>query len=141
MSEPVNLGDSVISSADTGSVITEGPGGVGYQKGFAEAKSVLLSINFTYGSGGSTLKVVVETTPDQGTTWIEVYRAAFTTASGQRIVNLSALTAISSPYTPAALSDDTAKDGIIGDRFRVKKIVAGTYAGNSSLSVRATPHK
>lgn len=146
MSEPLNLGDSVIGAATAaaGETITSASDAAGatqaYVSGLGNVLAALLSINFTYGSGGTTLKVIIETSLDQGTTWIEVYRAAFTTASGQRIVNLSALTPVTTPYTPAALSDDTAKDGIIGDRWRAKKISTGTYAGNSSLSVRLQPH-
>lgn len=143
MTAPLNLGDSVIAAATAGEVITSAADRNGATQAYVEIDdavlAVLLSVNFTYGSGGTTLKVVVETSVDQGTTWTEVYRAAFTTASGQRLVNLSALTPVTSPYTPAALSDDTAKDGVIGRRWRARKIVTGTYAGNSSLSVRMTP--
>jgi hypothetical protein len=142
MSEPLNLGDSTISAASadaTGSVITSGVDGVGYLSGLGDYLSANLEINFTYGSGGTTLKVVIETTFNQGTTWVEVYRAAFALASAERVVNVSALTPLTSPLTPAALSDDTVKDGVFGDRWRARKIVAGTYAGNSSVSVRMQP--
>lgn len=143
MSEPLNLGDSPIiaASADaTGSVITTGVDGVGYLSGLGAYSGANLEINFTYGSGGATLKVVIETTFNQGSTWVEVYRAAFSTSSGERVVNVSASTPITSPLTPAALSDDTVKDGVFGDRWRARKIVGGTpYAGNSSVSVRMQP--
>ncbi|MBK5958109.1 hypothetical protein CCR97_08245 [Rhodoplanes elegans] len=146
MISPLNLGDSVIGAATAaaGEVITSSADINGATQAYLEIEddvsAVLLSVNFTYGSGGSTLKVIVETSVDGGTTWTEVYRAAFTTASGQRLVNLSALTPVS-PYTPAALSDDAVKDGIIGPRWRARKIVSGTYAGNSSLSVRMVPRR
>lgn len=141
MSEPLNLGDSVVSAATSasGEVITSGPDGVAYLRDLGDCKGANLQINFTYGSSGSSLKVIIETTLDQGSTWIEVYRAAFTTASGQRVINVSALTPITSPLTPAPLSDDTVKDGVFGDRWRARKIVTGTYAGNSSVSVRMQP--
>ena len=142
MSEPLNLGDSVVAAATAadGEVITSGPDGAAYLRDLGDCKAANLQINFTYGSGGASLKVIVETTLDQGRTWIEVYRAAFTTASAQRVVNVSALTPITSPLTPAALSDDTVKDGVFGDRWRARKIVTGTaYAGNSSVSARMQP--
>ncbi len=142
MSEPLNLGDSVISAASadaTGSVITTGIDNIGYLSGLSAYHAANLEINFTYGSGGATLKVVIETTFN-GTTWVEVYRAAFTTASAERVVNVSALTPITSPLTPAPLSDDTVKDGVFGDKWRSRKIVGGTpYAGNSAVSVRMQP--
>lgn len=144
MSEPLNLGDNAITTATTGEVITSASDAAGasqaYLSGLGDKLGATLSINVTYGSGGSTLKVIIETSIDQGTTWLEVYRAAFTTAGGQRIVNVSALTPKTTPLTPAALSDDTVVDGLFGDRWRARKIVTGTYAGNTSVSVRMQPH-
>lgn len=145
MSEPLNLGDSAITAATAaaGTVITSGVDESGattaYLSGLGDILSALLSVNFVYGAGGTSVKLIIENSIDQGTSWIEVYRAAFTTASGQRLVNLSALTAMATPYTPAALSDDTAKDGIIGDRWRARYISVGTYSGNTSISVRMQP--
>lgn len=140
MSEPLNLGDNAITTATAGEVVTSASDVNGatqaFLSGLGEKLGATLSINFTYGSGGTTLKVVIETSLDQGTTWLEVYRAAFTTSGGQRIVNVSALTPKTTPLTPAALSDDTVMDGVFGDRWRARKIVTGTYAGNSSVSVR-----
>ena len=140
MSEPLNLGDNAITTATAGEVITSGSDANGstqaYLAGLGDKLAATLSVNFTYGSGGTTLKVIVETSLDQGTTCLEVYRAAFTTAGGQRVVNVSALTPKTMPLTPAALSDDTVMDGVFGDRWRARKIVTGTYAGNSSVSVR-----
>lgn len=143
MSEPLNLGDNAITTATTGEVITSASDAAGatqaYLAGLGDKLGATLSVNFTYGSGGTSLKVIIETSLDQGTTWLEVHRAAFTTAGGQRIVNVSALTPKTTPLTPAALSDDTVMDGVFGDRWRAKKIVVGTYAGNSSVSVRMQP--
>lgn len=143
MSEPLNLGDAAISAASAtaaGEIITQGIDNVGYLSGLGDKLGANLEINFVYGSSGATLKVVIETTFNQGVTWVEVYRAAFTTASAERVVNVSALTPLTSPYTPAALNDDAVKDGIFGDRWRARKIVGATpYAGNSSVSVRMQP--
>jgi hypothetical protein len=99
--------------------------------------AVTLQANFTYGSGGTNLKVDVETSLDQGTTWIGIARFAFTTASAEKTVNLSGLTPVTTVYTPATLSDDTVKDGILGDRLRCRITSTGTYAANTSISVRA----
>lgn len=146
MSEPFNLGDSTIAgetSAD-GEVITSATDAQdvsrAYISGLGDYRGANIQVNFTYGAGGTTLKVIVETSLDQGTSWLEVYRAAFTTSSGRRVVNVSALTPKTTPLTPAALSDDTVVDGLFGDRWRARKIVTGTYTGNSSVSVRLQPH-
>lgn len=135
-----NLGDRAITTALTGEVITAAPDDQGatqeYLGNLDGMLAATLSVNFTYGSGGTTCRVTVETTLDQGLTWIEVARFLFATASEHNVVNLSALTPVTTVYTPAALSDDTVKDGIFGDRWRAKVTSTGVYAGNTSVSVR-----
>ncbi len=138
-----NLGDAAlaaINAATTAAVITSAPDAQGATQGHIDRLqgmlAAVISVNFAYGSGGTSLKVIIETTLNQGATWVEVARLAFTTAAAEKIVNLSALTAKTTPYAPAALSDDTATDGILGDRFRCRILTVGTYAGSTSLSVR-----
>jgi hypothetical protein len=140
MSEPLNLGDNAIAAATAGEVITSASDANGasqaYLSGLGDIAAACLQVNFNYGSGGTSVKITIETTLDQGVTWIEVARLAFTTTSAEKLVNLSALTPKVAAYSAVALSDDTAVDGILGDRWRAKKIVLGTYAGNTSVSVR-----
>ena len=138
-----NLGDvalAAINAATTATVVTSSSDSAGnaqaYIDGLEGMLAASLSVNFTYGSGGTSLKVIIETSLDQGTTWIEVWRAAFATASEQNVVNLSGLTPKTTPNTPAALSDDTCLDGMFGDRWRARILAVGTYAGNTSLSIR-----
>ncbi len=130
-----NLGDvalTAINAATTATVVTSN----GYIDDLDGMLSATLQVNFTYGSGGTTIKATIESSLDQGLTWVEVARLALATASEENLVNLSGLTAVSTVYTPAALSDDTVKDGILGERWRAKIITTGTYAGNTSLSLR-----
>ncbi len=140
MSGIFSLGDEAISAAVTNSVITEGVSAQGVAQSFIDGldfmAAVTLQANFNYGSGGTTLKVDVETTMDQGVTWVAIARFAFTTASAEKVVNLSGLTPVT-VYTPTTLSDDAVKDGILGDRLRCRITSTGTYAGNTSVSVRA----
>lgn len=107
--------------------------------GLSRAKSVALHCNFTYGSGGTTAKVWVQTSFDGGTTWVDVASFAHTTSSLRRVYNLSALTPITTVYacTDGSLTDDTAKDGLIGDQLRVKFTSTGTYAGTTTMAVKA----
>lgn len=136
------LGNYALTTALTGEVITSQSSGdppystYEYLDGMEDMIHAGLSVNFVYGSGGTTCRVMVETSRDGGTTWIEVWRALFTTASENNQVNLSAATPVTTPYTPAALSDDTVKDGIFGALWRAKITSTGTYAGNTSVSVR-----
>lgn len=96
-----------------------------------------VQLNFTAGTGGGTIKATIETSLDQGTSWIEIARLAFATANLARVLNFSALTPRATPYTPAALSDDSAVDGILGERMRLSILKAGSaYTGNASLSAR-----
>jgi hypothetical protein len=139
-----NLGDvalAAINAATTAAVVTSAADANGQTQAYVDriegALAVMLEANFNYGSGGDTLKVMVETSADQGTTWIEVARFAFATASAQKVVNLSGLTPVA-VYAPGSLSDDAVKDGILGDRFRARilKGAGAAYAGNTSLSLR-----
>ena len=64
---------------------------------------------------------------------------AFTTATKRRLHNLRASTPVTTPYTmtDGTLTDDTCKDGIIGNIYRVKVTTIGTYAGSTTLTVTA----
>lgn len=138
-----NLGDAAlaaINAATAAAVITSDADQQGATQAYIDDLDGMLAatiqVNFTWGSGGTSLKVMIETTLDDGTTWIEVARLAFATASEENIVNLSGLTPKTTVYTPAALSDDTVVDGILGPRWRARILAVGTFAGNTSLSVR-----
>lgn len=137
-----NLGDAdlaAINAATSAAVITSASDRSGQTQAFLDRLEGMLSATlqatFNWGSGGTSLKVMVETSLDQGVSWIEVARFAFAGASAQKAVNLSGLTALG-VYTPAALTDDTVKDGILGPIFRARILTVGTYAGATSLSLR-----
>ncbi|MBX3579915.1 MAG: hypothetical protein KF723_22155 [Rhizobiaceae bacterium] len=139
-----NLGDvavAAINAATVATVVTAGVDGAAHIDGLDGILSATIQANFNYGSsGGTSLKAIVETTLDDGQTWIEVARFAFTTASAEKIANLSALTPVTTVYTPAALSDDAVKDGILGPRWRARILTVGTYVGNASLALRLAAH-
>lgn len=140
-----NLGDvalAAINAATSATVVTSATDAQGatqaYLDGLDGMLAATLSANFNYGSGGDTLKAIIETSLNQGGTWIEVARLAFAQASLEKVVNLSALTPVTTVYSPASLSDDTVKDGILGLRWRARivKGAGAAYAGNTSLSLR-----
>lgn len=95
-------------------------------------------VRFLYGSGGTKVNVYVQTTLDQGQTWIDIANIAFTTSSSTEMVNLSALDKLTTPTVPTnlTLSDNTTVDGILGDQLRAVVVSTGTYSG-SLVSVRA----
>lgn len=100
--------------------------------------AALLQLRFAYGSGGTAVKVYAQSSADDGTTWYDVACVVFGTASETELLNLSALTPKTTQVVPTdgTLADDTAVDGIIADRMRLKIVSTGTYAGNTLLSAR-----
>lgn len=96
-----------------------------------------ITARFAYGTGGTTVKAWVQTTLDDGQTWIDIACFAFTTASGLKVINLSGLTPVTTAIAPSdgAMADNTVQDGILGSAMRVKITSTGTYA-NTLLSVK-----
>lgn len=101
------------------------------------AKYVTAIGKFTYGSGGTTVKVYIQTSLDGGVTWIDIICFAFALATLTKVVAVSAHVASAAPSTPTdgTLADNTKNDGLIGDRFRAKYVSTGTYAGGTALEV------
>lgn len=99
------------------------------EDGAPESVSILAA--FDYGSGGTSVAAYVQTLI--GNTWIDVAAFKFTTSDASKLVNLSALTPVTTLYTPTdgALTDDTVKDGILGRQWRVKYTSVGVYAATS----------
>jgi hypothetical protein len=100
-------------------------------------KAATIEAKVSYGSGGTTIKAFVQVTLDAGLTWIDVACFVFGTAGGVKVVNLSGLTPVSTPFTPTdgGMADDTVKDGVLGSAMRVKLTTTGTYV-NTLLSVK-----
>jgi hypothetical protein len=94
---------------------------------------------FVRAAGGTTTKVYVQTTFDGGATWVDIMCLAFATTTATEISSVRTDIAVAASYTPTdgTLTDDSIKDGLIGDRVRVKYVVAGTYSGASSIAVQA----
>lgn len=104
-----------------------------------EMKGLIVQAVFTYGSGGTKVTVWVQTSFDGGTTWVDIMSMTFTTATATKISSVLHLTGSGASYVPTdgALLDDSIKDGLLGDRLRVKYTSTGTYAGGTTLAVTA----
>lgn len=126
-----SLGDVTVTTAGTQTATAV--------DGLEGMTAVTLSARLAYGSGGTSLKAYLQTSCDQGTTWTDIACLTWTTAGGQKVVNLSGLTPKTTAAVPTdgTLTDDTCVDGILGDRLRLKVVSVGTYAGSTVLSVRA----
>lgn len=92
--------------------------------------------NLTYGSGGTTIAVYIQTSFDQGATWCDVINFAFTTANLRQIGNVNRQTAVVPvAATDGSLASNTKNDGVVGRLWRAKVVSTGTYAGNTTLVV------
>lgn len=99
-------------------------------------------IRFQYGSGGTDAKAFLQTSLDQGATWIDLWCFRATTAAKHQVRRLAPVAdVVWNPITPSdgALAADTLAAAIVfGDRLRVKVVSTGTYADSTVLSVRVT---
>jgi hypothetical protein len=129
-----SLGDITVTTAGTqaGSWVT----------GFENLLALTAQLRLAYGSGGTSIKAYLQTSFDQGTTAVDIACVVFGTASETGLFNFNAQTPRITQINPTdgALADDTEVDGILGDRFRIKVVSTGTYAGSTVLSVRVHPH-
>lgn len=131
------LPETVITTAVTGQASTAVPLG----RGALGNASLSAEAVFTYGSGGTSAKAWIQTTLDNGTTWIDVMCFAFTTASGVKVSAVSTeIAPASQAFTPSdgALADNTVIQGVLGDQVRVKLTTVGTYAGGTKLAIWLT---
>lgn len=124
-----DLGDYQITTAtvQTGTVVNDLDG----------MSRLTLSARLAYGSGGTTVIGVVQTSLNQGTSWIDIARFDFATTGLEKIYNLIDESSVTSPYTVVALVSEGVVNGILGDRLRVVVTSSGTYAGSTILAVRA----
>jgi hypothetical protein len=110
--------------------------------GFQNLLALTANLRLAYGSGGTSIKAYLQTSLDQQTTAIDIACVVFGTASENEVLNFAGQTPKLTQVSPTdgTLTDDTAIDGILGDRFRIKIVSTGTYAGSTVLSVRVHPH-
>ena len=107
--------------------------------GFGAVKYLACQAVFTYGSAGTTAKFWVQTSLDQGVTWIDIMSFAFTTATLSKVSAVTTTTALAAAVTPASatLADNTILSGLIGDQLRVLSTTTGTYAGGTTIAIGA----
>ena len=93
----------------------------------------------TYGSSGTAIKVYVQTSLDNGVTWVDVICITFATTTATKVSAVRKAIALAASYTPTdgTLGDDSIKDGLFGDRMRTKTVSTGTYADSTTVEVQA----
>lgn len=97
--------------------------------------SMSLVARFVYGSGGTSVAALVQTSLDGGTTWFDIARFDFTTSSATKCANLSGLT-YKAAAAYASLSAEGQNDGLLGPMVRAVITSVGTYAGGTLLDLR-----
>lgn len=90
---------------------------------------------FTYSSGGTSVAALVQTSIDGGTSWLDIARFDFTTASARKFANLSGLT-YKAAGALASLSAEGQNDGLLGPRVRAVITSVGTYGAGTTLDLR-----
>lgn len=134
----VNLGDVTITTAVTDQVITESSvaGAATTYISTPGIQSLTVWANFDYGSSGTTVAAIVQTSLDQGVNWIDILRFDFLVADRKAHASVGVFAA-GAVTTYAALASEGKTDNVLGDRIRCKVTTTGTYAGNTTLSLRA----
>jgi hypothetical protein len=126
------LMDVTLAEAVTG-VVSEGvpvPAG---------ARTLAVQAAFARAGGGTSCKAWVQTSLDGGATWIDVMCFAFLITTATKVSAIRQDIALAAAYVPTdgTLTDDTIKDGLLGNQIRVKRTSVGVYTGASSLTVTA----
>jgi hypothetical protein len=126
-----SLGDFAITAA--GTQVGDAVDGL---EGIAECD---VQVRFAYGSGGSTCRVFIQTSLDQGVTWGDLWCFTATTASKTQWETITPSGGTPASPTDGSLADDTViTKPKLGDRLRAKIISTGTYSGSTLVSIRAT---
>lgn len=96
------------------------------------AKSAALYGLFDYGSGGTTIKVYLQGSYDQGTTWVPIANMTFATADDAKLINIVPVSFAATDVDAAQA--DNAQLSHLAPRLRVSIVTTGTYAA-STLAV------
>jgi hypothetical protein len=104
--------------------------------------SLAIQANFTYGSGGTSVDVYVQTSLDGGVTWVDIAQFSFATTTARKAYNLTNA-AVTTQATPGdgTLTGNTCVNGFLGSLYRIKSVVVASsaYAGGTTIVVTAVP--
>lgn len=103
----------------------------------SSAQYLALEARFTHSYGGTSAKVYLQTSLDDGASWIDIASLAFASATATKVSAVNASIALAAGGTPTdgTLTDNTILNGLLGDRIRVKLITTGTYATDPAVGI------
>jgi len=106
-------------------------------KRLSGANYLCVEAEFLYGSGGTTADAYIQTSLDNGLSWIDIMNFHFTTAAANKVSAVVATTALAAAVAPTdgSLTANTILSGLFGSQYRLKYVTTGTYAGATSLAV------
>ncbi len=101
------------------------------------AKYLTAQAKFLYGAGGTNVTVYIQTSIDNGVTWLDVMSFQFTTAAATKVSACSLDVALAAAVTPTtgSLAANTILNGLLGNQFRAQYVTTGTYSGATSIKV------
>ncbi len=102
--------------------------------------AVSVQLRLAYGAGGTAIRAYLQTSLDQGTTWVDIWSVLFGTTSETAVMGFSKSPPPNAQITPTdgSLSDDTIVPGILGDRFRIRISSSGAFSNSTLLSARVS---
>ena len=103
--------------------------------------SLVIQANFTYTSGGTSVDAYVQTSLDNGVTWMDIAQFSFATTSARKAYNLNNKE-VTTQATPGdgALTANTCVNGFLGSLYRVKSVVvAGSPYAGTALVITVVP--
>lgn len=106
--------------------------------GFEGIESLTAQFRLEWGGAGSVIKCYLQTTLDDGEVPIDIGCVTFATAAKTVLYAFTKIPVLTAVVpTNGALADDTAINGLLGPKFRVRFTSTGTaYTGSTVLTVR-----
>jgi hypothetical protein len=96
---------------------------------------------FLYGAGGTSVDAYIQTTLDNGASWMDIMNFHFTGAAATKVSSVVSGTALAAAVTPTdgSLASNTILSGLMGPTIRYKVVSVGTYTGATSLALYMMP--
>src|SRR5215208_4353107 len=98
-----------------------------------------LVLGFTT-AGGTTIKLYLQTSFDNGATWWDVICifGGVATITKAAAIKRGIASAVRTAAVDGTLADDTIFDGFFGSKWRVKQVIAGAYAADNTFKIFVT---